>query len=228
MKEINIGQATAITSPDPLMLVCTKKEDGSLNMAPVSFFMYASFNPPMLAFAMRPTANSSVNVMRTGKAVLAAPGISIKDAVMAYGSANGGDKNKLEEHPIALQTMDGNDISFPEDCRIAFAVTLEQTVTAGDHNLYLCKIDKMLADDSKEALFAWDGYAKVSTSAGNKWIPFSLLEWRIYMDRQVIYDLFEQKVFENPDAPAVCDEQRKLTRMQLMQLADTIAAQLPT
>ena len=48
------------------------------------------------------------------------------------------------------------------------------------------------------------------------------------MDRQVIYDLFEQKVFENPDAPAVCDEQRKLTRMQLMQLADTIAAQLPT
>ena len=162
MKEINIGQATAITSPDPLMLVCTKKEDGSLNMAPVSFFMYASFNPPMLAFAMRPTANSSVNVMRTGKAVLAAPGISIKDAVMAYGSANGGDKNKLEEHPIALQAMDGNDISFPEDCRIAFAVTLEQTVTAGDHNLYLCKIDKMLADDSKEALFAWDGYAKVA------------------------------------------------------------------
>ena len=91
MKEINIGQATAITSPDPLMLVCTKKEDGSLNMAPVSFFMYASFNPPMLAFAMRPTANSSVNIMRTGKAVLAAPGTSIKDAVMAYGSANGGD-----------------------------------------------------------------------------------------------------------------------------------------
>ena len=42
MKEINIGQATAITSPDPLMLVCTKKEDGSLNMAPVSFFILAS------------------------------------------------------------------------------------------------------------------------------------------------------------------------------------------
>lgn len=47
------------------------------------------------------------------------------------------------------------------------------------------------------------------------------------MDRQVIYDLFEMKVLENPDAPAVCDEQRKLTRVQLMQLADTIAAQLP-
>ena len=28
MKEINIGQATAITSPNPLVLVCTKKENG--------------------------------------------------------------------------------------------------------------------------------------------------------------------------------------------------------
>ena len=26
MKEINIGQATAITSPNPLVLVCTKKK----------------------------------------------------------------------------------------------------------------------------------------------------------------------------------------------------------
>ncbi len=25
MKEINIGQATALTSPDPLVLVCTKE-----------------------------------------------------------------------------------------------------------------------------------------------------------------------------------------------------------
>ena len=81
---------------------------------------------------------------------------------MAYGSANGSGKNKLEENPSALQPMDGTDISFPEDSRIAFAVTLEQTVTAGDHNLYLCKIDKMIADDSKDALFAWDGYAKVA------------------------------------------------------------------
>ena len=94
MKEINIGQATAITSPDPLMLVCTTKEDGGLNMAPVSFFMYASFNPPMLAFAMGKASNSGENIRRTGKAVLAAPGISLKGAVMAWGSANGGKKHR--------------------------------------------------------------------------------------------------------------------------------------
>ena len=162
MKEINIGQATAITSPDPLMLVCTTKEDGSLNMAPVSFFMYSSFNPPMLAFAMGKAANSGENIRRTEKAVLAAPGISLDDAVMAFGSSNGGQKDKLKETPIALQKVEGSDIQIPEDSRIAFVVSLAQTIESGDHYLYLCNIEKMVADESKEALFAWEGYAKVA------------------------------------------------------------------
>ena len=162
MKEINIGQATAITSPDPLVLVCTAKEDGGLNMAPVSFFMYASFNPPMLAFAMGKAANSGENIRRTGRAVLAAPGISLKDAVMAYGSANGGKTDKLKEMPIALQSIEGSDIQIPEDSRIAFVVSLSQVIEAGDHYMYLCYIDKIVADDTKEALFAWEGYAKVA------------------------------------------------------------------
>lgn len=162
MKEINIGQATALTSPDPLVLVCTEKEDGSLNMAPVSFFMYSSFNPPMLAFAMGKAANTGDNIRRTGKAVLAAPGVSLKEAVMAYGSSNGGKTDKMKETPVALQSIEGTDIQIPEDSRIAFIVSLAQTVDSGDHYLYLCNIEKMVADETKEALFAWDGYAKVA------------------------------------------------------------------
>ncbi|MBR2539546.1 MAG: hypothetical protein IKE85_01770 [Mogibacterium sp.] len=36
MKEINSIQAFKLTSPNPLVLVCTEKEDGSTNIAPVS------------------------------------------------------------------------------------------------------------------------------------------------------------------------------------------------
>lgn len=81
---------------------------------------------------------------------------------MAYDIANGGKKDKLAETPIALQSSEGADIQIPEDSRIAFEVTLEKTVESDDHYLYLCNIDKMLADESKEALFAWNGYAKVA------------------------------------------------------------------
>lgn len=160
MKEINIGKAAVLTSPNPLVLVCTKKEDGTLNMAPVSFFMFASFHPPMLAFAMGQKSNSGENIRRDGKAVLVTPGVTLKEAVMAYGSVSGARTDKLQEVPIALQNMAGTDIQIPEDCRTAFAVSLEETVTAGDHNLYLCKIENVAADETKEALYAWDGYKR--------------------------------------------------------------------
>lgn len=162
MKEINIEQATAVTSPDPLMLLCTTKEDGSLNMAPVSFFMYSSYNPPMLAFAMGKESNSGSNIRRTGKAVFAAPGVSLNNAVMAYGSFSGNEQDKLKETPIVLQNIEGSNIQIPEDTRVAFVVSLAQTMESGDHYMYLCNIEKIVADESKDALFAWDGYAKVA------------------------------------------------------------------
>lgn len=162
MKEINMGQAAAITSPDPLVLVCTEKQNGALNIAPVSFFMYASFDPPMLAFGMGRSSNTGENIRRTGKAVLAAPGLSLRDAVMAYGSSTGARTDKLRDNPVPLMSLEGCGIQIPEDSRAAFEVTLAQTIDSGDHYLYLCNIDKMYADESKQALFAWDGYRKVA------------------------------------------------------------------
>ena len=162
MKEINIMQAAALTSPAPLVLVCTEKENGALNMAPVSFFMYASFNPPMLAFGMGKASNTGANIRRTGKAVLAVPGDSIRDAVMAYGSVSGTRTDKLKETPVVLRSVEGSAIQFPEDSRVAFVVSLEQTVEAGDHYLYICSIETMAADADREALFAWDGYTKAA------------------------------------------------------------------
>ena len=46
MKELNIMEATVLTSPNPLTLICSKKEDGSTNLAPICFVSYLSFNPP--------------------------------------------------------------------------------------------------------------------------------------------------------------------------------------
>lgn len=159
MKKATVAEVTAMISPNPLMLVCTQKKNGRLNMAPVSFFMYVSFDPPMVSFAMMRESNTEANFRRTQKAVIALPGISIKDAVMAYGSVSGSKVDKLEETPIPLAGMEGTDIQFPEDSKVALAVTLERTVVAGDHYLYTCRIDHMVADEEREGLFAWNGYS---------------------------------------------------------------------
>ena len=161
MKEIKFNEAAAITSPNPLVLVCTEKENGCLNIAPVSFFMYTSVNPPMLAFAMAKASNSGENIRRTGKAIISTAGDSLKEAVMTYGSASGRKIDKMTHTPIVLQSVEGSDIQFPEDTKLAFVVSLIKTIEAGDHYLYLCDIDKIVADETKEVLFAWNGYSKV-------------------------------------------------------------------
>lgn len=162
MNEINFGQAAALTSPNPLVLVCTEKENGAPNMAPVSFFMFASVSPFMLAFAMAKPSNSGANIRRTGKAVLVTPGVSLKEAAMAYASSTGRETDKLTQTPIPLQRVPGSEIQIPEDCRAAFVVSLTQTVDAGDHYLYLCKVDKALGSEDRDALLAWEGYASLA------------------------------------------------------------------
>lgn len=162
MKEINVKQAAVLTSPNPLVLVCTKKENGELNMAPVSLVMYASFNPPIMAFAMGKASNSGKNVRENKKAVIVLPGTSLKDVVKTFGSTSGNEIDKLKENPLELQDIEGSDIKVPKDIRAAFVVSLKEMAEAGDHYLYICDIDKIFGDESKEALLAWNGYSKLA------------------------------------------------------------------
>ena len=47
------------------------------------------------------------------------------------------------------------------------------------------------------------------------------------MNKNVIYGLFHDKTKEEPNAIAVFDEHRSLTRIELEQLIDTIASEIP-
>ena len=49
MKEITLPKASQLTSPNPVTVVCTRKPDGSTNLATVSWWTYLSYNPGMIA-----------------------------------------------------------------------------------------------------------------------------------------------------------------------------------
>ena len=70
MKELNIFEATALTSPNPLTLICSENEDGTTNLAPICFVSYLSFNPPMIGFATGKQAHTGERVRETGKVIL--------------------------------------------------------------------------------------------------------------------------------------------------------------
>ncbi len=162
MKELTIMEATVFTSPNPLTLICSRNEDGSTNLAPICFVSYLSFNPPMVGFAAGKQSHTGKRVRETGKVIVTVPAKNLAQAVMACGSSTGAVCRKVEENQIAMTSVEGSDIQIPADTRLAMVATLQQSVEVGDHILHICRVDKFLGDDSKEGLYAWNGFGKAA------------------------------------------------------------------
>ena len=174
MKELNIMEAAVLTSPNPLTLICSKKEDGSTNLAPICFVSYLSFNPPMVGFATGKQSHTGKRVRETGKvivtvpceslagAVMAVPGESFAQVVMTCGASTGAKTDKVAANNIEMMAVEGSDIQIPVDTRLAMVATLQQSVEVGDHILHICQVDKFLGDEDKKGLYAWNGFGKVA------------------------------------------------------------------
>jgi len=150
MKELNIMEATVLTSPNPLTLICSKKEDGSTNLAPICFVSYLSFNPPMVGFATGKQSHTGKRVRETGKVIVTVPGA---------------ETDKVAANNIEMMAVEGSDIQIPADTRLAMVATLQQSVEVGDHILHICQVDKFLGDEDKKGLYAWNGFGKVAPAA---------------------------------------------------------------
>lgn len=161
MKKINLPQASRLTSPNPVTVVCTEKPDGSTNLATVSWWTYLSFNPNMIAYAMAKTSYSGEMVRNNGKVILTIPGAEIADAVMGCGSTTGRDTDKAAKFDIALTNVEGSFIQIPVHSRVAIVCSLKEYHEVGDHYLYICDVEQVYGDESEEALFAWNGYSQL-------------------------------------------------------------------
>ena len=169
MKEISLSDAAVLTSPNPLVLVCTLKEDKTTNLAPISFVAYASMMPPMLSVAIGKPKYTGILLRAAQKAIIVVPGSSLEKTIIDCGAVSGADINKIAEFGIPMKNIEGTDIQIPVDSKIAYMCSLKQTIDSqGTHMIHLCEIDKILADDEKDALHAWHGFAEVAVATKKK------------------------------------------------------------
>lgn len=161
MQKISLPKASQLTSPNPLVLVCTLSPDGETNLAAVSWWTYLSYSPGMIAYAMAKTSYSGERARETRKAVLAVPGKDIADAVLGCGSTTGRDTDKVKKFGVEMQQLPGSDIRVPKHSRVAILCDVKEYIEAGDHYLYICNVNEVYGEEAEEALFAWKGYAQL-------------------------------------------------------------------
>ncbi len=162
MEQIKLAQASVLTSPNPVSLVCTQKPDGTTNLATVSWWTYLSFNPGMIAYAMAKTSYSGEMVRNNKKVILTIPGAEIADAVMGCGMSTGRDTDKISKLGIEMQKLPDSEIQVPLHSRVAIQCSLKQFIETGDHYLYICDVSQVYGNETERAVFSWNGYAKIA------------------------------------------------------------------
>lgn len=164
MKKINLPQASGLTSPNPVTLVCTQKPDGSTNLATVSWWTYLSFNPCIIGYAMAKTSYSGEMVRENKKVILTIPGTAIAEAVVGCGSTTGRDTDKVNKFQVEMQKLPTSGIEIPLHSRVAIQCRLKEFVEVGDHYLYICDVEKVYGNEEEEAVFAWNGYSEIRSA----------------------------------------------------------------
>ena len=161
MKNITVAEMPKMTAPNPVTLVCTEMPDGGTNLATISWWTILSFNPPMIGICMSKASYSGERLKETGRIILTVPSEEIAQPAFLCGTVSGRDKKKAAEFGIGLQAFPNTNIKIPVHSKLAVACNLKEVVETGDHNLYICTAENVSADESKVAVFAWDGYARV-------------------------------------------------------------------
>ena len=161
MNKISLPQASTLTSPNPVTLVCTQKPDGSTNLATVSWWTYLSNNPNMIAYAMAKTSYSGEMVRNNKKVILTIPGVAIADEVMGCGMSTGRDTDKIAKLGIEMQEVPNSEIKIPLHSRVAINCSLKEFIETGDHYLYICNVEDVYGNEQEEAVYAWNGYSQI-------------------------------------------------------------------
>ena len=161
MKKINLPQASGLTSPNPVTIVCTQKLDGGTNLATVSWWTYLSFNPCMICYAMAKTSYSGEMVRANKKVILTVPGAEIAEAVVGCGSTTGRNTDKIAKFNVQMQKLPDSNIEIPLHSRVAIKCNLKEFVEVGDHYLYICNVEEVYGNEDEQAVFAWNGYSQI-------------------------------------------------------------------
>lgn len=110
--------ASIYSSPNPVTIVCTQKTDGTTNLATVSWWIYLSFNPSMIAYAIAKTSYSGEMVRQNKKFVLTIPGEQIANEVLSCESTTGRNTDKIKKFNIEMQSLENCDIEIPLHSRV--------------------------------------------------------------------------------------------------------------
>lgn len=158
-KEITIGQAQKLTSPNPFCIVSSRKEDGSTNVMALSWWTYVSNHPALVAIATSNKGMTGKNILEREYFAISLVGEELGEAAFKCGTCHGTDCDKAAEFGIPLTKAEDEPVAYVDGARLNIICRLKQAVDLEDHSLYIGEVLKIYGDEDVAAVYAMNGYS---------------------------------------------------------------------
>jgi len=139
-KQVDYSEAVKTKYPEQVVIAIAKDRNGKANPITLSWAMFASYTPPMMAIAVT-TTHYSVECLRYSKCFcIAFPSAEMADAALFFGSKTGRDFDKLANSDCKTEPAKEIDSLLLTDAVANFECTLESQTVAGDHIIFVGKV----------------------------------------------------------------------------------------
>lgn len=158
MQPITIKEAEKLSSPNPFALVVTCDDTCKQNLMALSWWTYASNNPPTVAICLSGRGHSHTLIDGNGMFSLCLPDDTIAEAAFKCGTRSGRDTDKAAEFGIEL--IPANEIApmLVARSKVAMECKVVSAAEAGDHILYIANVVAVHANPDVPHLMCENGY----------------------------------------------------------------------
>lgn len=124
-------------TPRPIAWISTNFPNGSINLAPFSFFAPISVNPPIFSLCIMQKSDGSQkdtfrNIIQTKKATISMCELSHLQALQDSSNELGFNVSEASEFDIPLELLESNYPPVPQGIKVAFMCELYDVLEFGD------------------------------------------------------------------------------------------------
>ncbi|MBR3422936.1 MAG: flavin reductase family protein [Clostridia bacterium] len=161
MEKVTINDAQKITSPNPFTLVATRGNDGKVNVMALSWWTYVSNHPATVVICTSDRGYTGGVIKETGEFTLSMPDESLREQAFLCGTCSGRDRDKAAEFGIEFEDSETVSVPRVKGSALALECRLKDSVTLGDHTMYIAEVTAVFADRERNPVFAAEGYRKL-------------------------------------------------------------------
>ena len=137
---VHYEQAKERRYPEQITIAIAKDSVGKYNPITLSWTMWTSIDPPMIAIAVGKERHTAAALRQARSFVVSLPSDRMKEDVLFHGTRSGRDLDKLRRCGTQTQPATRIDCVLLADAVANFECELASEVTAGDHIIFVGKV----------------------------------------------------------------------------------------